>query len=317
LVKKKSSGVVNSRLAVDGSRQPPDSYNDIDAGTSSTERLLCLTSAVIADATHRQVEYQIIGCDIPAAFLHQDLTKEDTNDYQYITRLPANFPGKLANQLNAIDKGHYGTKQGNNLFNRANNKLLLDAGYVNTILAPHIYRETCPVNPKNYLFVNWHVDDGAILSTSPTLTEELKKLFTDKYGFNEEFPLTWNPEIGEYCGIQFERGTDKSVKVHMGKHIRSFLQKQGMENIPGALTPACKDFFDPPSDITPVDPIQYQSTQGGLGFYLPIRHDIKLFVNILSKQNHNPTQSGRNKQIHFMRYLAKYPDVGSVFSADP
>ena len=317
LVKMKSSGVVNSRLAVDGSRQPPDSYNGIDAGTSSTDRLLCLTSAVIADATHRRVPFQIVGCDIPAAFLHQDLTPEDTNGYQYITRLPANFPGELANQLNAIDKGHYGTKQGNNLFNKANHKLLVDAGYTNTILAPHIYRKTCPDNPKNYLFVNWHVDDGAILSTSRTLLAELKKLLIAKYGYSKEFPLTWNPEIGEYCGLQFERRKDTSVKVHFGKHIRSFLQKQGMDDIPGALTPACKDFFDPPSDTTPVDPIQFQSTQGGLGFYLPIRHDIKLFVNILSKQNHSPTQSDRNKQIHIMRYLKEYPDVGPVFSADP
>jgi hypothetical protein len=65
----------------------------------------------------------------------------------------------------------------------------------------------------------------------------------------------------------------------MGPHIRNFLTKEGMDPLPGALTPAQSDFFDPPTNPTPVDPKMYQSTQGGLVFYTPTRSDVKPYVN--------------------------------------
>jgi hypothetical protein len=64
-----------------------------------------------------KVEFEIVGSDIPAAFLQQWLTKEHTIGYQYITKLPSNMPGELANQLNAIDKAHNGLKQSNSTRN--------------------------------------------------------------------------------------------------------------------------------------------------------------------------------------------------------
>jgi hypothetical protein len=155
------------------------------------------------------------------------------------------------------------------------------------------------------------------MSTSLFLVKELKKALTDRYGHHKDFPLTWNENMEEYCGIQFVKNNDNSVKVHMGKHIRKFLSREGMDDIEGALTPALKDFFDPPSDSTPVDPIRYQAIQGSLIFYGPIRHDIKLFVNTLSKQNQSPTQSDKDKQLHIMRYLKEYPEEGPTFSANP
>jgi hypothetical protein len=56
-----------------------------------------------------------------------------------------------------------------------------------------------------------------------------------------------------------------------------------MDGLPGALTPTNPDFFDIPTDNTPVDLVMYQSMQGGLNFCGPIRTDSKLFVKILSK----------------------------------
>jgi hypothetical protein len=103
----------------------------------------------------------------------------------------------------------------------------------------------------------------------------------------------------------------------MGPHIKKFLTKEGMDPIPGALTPAQSDFFDPPTDSTPVDIKMYQSTQGGLIFYTPLRADIKPFVNHLSRQNHHPTLSDRLKQIHIMRYIKAYPEEGPRYSGNP
>jgi hypothetical protein len=317
LIKQKLDDTISARVAIDGSRQPPGSYNEVDAGTSCTEKLLCLVSAVIADAAYRRVKFWIIGFDIAAAFLQQLLTRAHTNGIQYITRLPPNMPGELANQLNAIDMAHYGLKQSNNIFNTELHRLLTSNGYFPSILAPHIFKKICPDDKRNYLFVNMHVDDGAIVSTSESLTQELKSILTARYGQHKDFPLTWNPELTEYCGLQFVRHPNNDVQVHMEKHIKKFLHKQGMDDLPSALTPANPDFFDPPTNNTPVDPVMYQSTQGGLNFYGPVRTDIKLFVNILSKKNHHPVQSDRDKQIQVMRYLKGYSGAGPCFTSNP
>jgi hypothetical protein len=317
LVKQKLDGTISCRLPVDGSRQPIDSYNDTHAGTSDTERLLCLTSACIADATHRDVPLEIISFDIPAAFIQPPLTSKHTNDYQFITRLPSNMPGSLAGQLNEITKPQYGMKQSNNIFDRHLHTLLTTHNYHPSLLAPHIFKKVCPVDPSNYLFANMQVDDGAIFSTSPFLTSELRSILTATYGAHKEFPLTWNAPLTSYCALRYTRTLNGSWKIDMGPHIRKFLTKEGMDLLPGALTPAQPDFFNLPSDPTPVSPKMYQSTQGGLVFYTPTRPDIKPYVNHLSRQNHHPTNSDRSKQIDIMRYLKAYPDDGPTFSADP
>lgn len=314
LVKEKRNKDVNSRLAIDGSQQPPDSYNSTHSGTSDFEKLLCLFSATIADASHRQVPLQLGSFDVPAAFIQCPLTRLDTNGYQLITRLPSNLPGPLAGQLNEIVGAHYGLKQSNNIFTESFRRFLVKNGYSNSILGPHVYRKTCPLNPKNYLIISMHVDDGSFMSTSPTLTAELKSILTAEYGSTDGHPLTWNDEITDYCGINFIRYADGSIKAHMGPHITKFLTKEGMDALPGALTPALADFFLSPSNSTPFNPDTYQSTQGGLLFLTPIRSDIKLFVNHLSSFNFNPCQSDRDKQIQIMRYLKAYPNEGPTFS---
>jgi hypothetical protein len=95
LVRQKSDDSINCRLAIDGSRQPQDSYNEVDAGTSSVDKLLCLFSAVMADATCRGVELFLIGFDLAAAFLQEELLITDTNGYTFWTKLPSTMPGKL------------------------------------------------------------------------------------------------------------------------------------------------------------------------------------------------------------------------------
>lgn len=185
LVKEKWSGEVSRSLAADGSTQPKDSYNSTYAGTSDTDKLLCLLSAVIADAAHRGVDVNIGSFDIPASFLTQPLTREDTNGYQLITKLPLHFYVDTS-QLWEIIGAQYGLKQSNSIFTEAFRNLLVSLGYTNHPLAPHIYRKSCPNNPKNYLYINMHVDDGAFASTSPTqlssrhflqLSSDLQRVF--------------------------------------------------------------------------------------------------------------------------------------------
>jgi hypothetical protein len=112
------------------------------------------------------------------------------------------------------------------------------------------------------------VDDGTVFSTSPSLTSELRTILTTAYGAHKDFPLTWTwtAPLTSYCTLRYTRTPNGSWKVDMGPHIRKF-----MDPLPGALTPTQSDFFDPPTNPIPVDPKLYQSTQGGLVFYTPIR----------------------------------------------
>jgi hypothetical protein len=127
------------------------------------------------------------------------------------------------------------------------------------------------------------VDDGFVYSTSPSLTSELRTILTTAYGAHKDFPLTWNVPLTSYCALRYTRTPNGSWEVDMGSHIRKFLAKEGLNPLPGALTPAQSDFFDPPTNPKPVDPKMYQFTQGGLVFYTPIRSDIKPYVNHLSR----------------------------------
>lgn len=89
-----------------------------------------------------------------------------------------------------------------------------------------------------------------------------------------------------------------------------------MDLVPPALTPSTANFFDPPTDPTPVDRTRFLRINGTLVFLLPIRHDIRKEVIHLCTRNSAPTQSDLSKQIHLLRYLKGCPNLGPTFSAN-
>jgi hypothetical protein len=294
-IKEKRDGTVSARLPIDVSSQTPDTYNSTYAGTSDAEKLLCLISAIVADAAHRHIPLQTGSFDIPAAFLQFGLPRSATNGFQLYTTLPKSLPSPLSGKLNEITGPQYGMKQSNGIFSKEFNGIMTKRDYKTNILSLYIYKKVCPNNPANYLLFNMHVDDGAYMSTSPHLTVELKSILTQHFGQHEEFPVTWHDKLTEYCRISFKRLANASICVHMGPHILKMLSKEGMDALPDALTPALADVFDAPTESTPYDPTSYQSTQGGLIYLTPVRTDNKLPINHLSNFNLHPTQSHRAK----------------------
>ena len=57
-IKKKSNGIITARLAIDGSKQPRQTYNDTYTGTSDTTNRAFLLQAYIADATGASIAYR-------------------------------------------------------------------------------------------------------------------------------------------------------------------------------------------------------------------------------------------------------------------
>lgn len=314
LIKRKSNGLVTARLAIDGSRQPRESYNDTYAGTSDTTNRAFLLSAYLADAAHRNCLPQLLigDFDFPGAFLHNKLTREMTNGHQLIAKLPSDLPSPLAGQLAQITGCCYGIKQANHEFDKDLVNLLTEGGFVPTASDHHSFYKQCPLHPKDSLTLNMHVDDGWYITTSQTLRDNLKAILQRRYG-----PIAFNDASTGVCGVKLTRHTDHSCTLDQGAHIIKFLHQSGMDLVPPALTPSTADFFDPPTNLTPVDRTRFLRINGTLVFLLPIRHDIRKEVIHLCTRNSNPTQSDLTKQIHVLRYLKGCPHIGPTFSSNP
>ena len=161
-IKKKSNGLVTARLAIDGSHQPRESYNETYAGTSDTTNRAFILAAYLADATSRQRTDQLLigDFDFPGAFLHNKLTREMTNGHQLIVKLPHDIPGPLAGQIAEITGCCYGIKQANHEYDKDLTNLLNTAGFVPTPSDHHSLYKRCPDNPLDSLTLNMHFHDG-------------------------------------------------------------------------------------------------------------------------------------------------------------
>ena len=314
LIKKKSNGTITARLAIDGSRQPRESYNDTYAGTSDTTNRAFILSAYLADASQRQCLNRLLlgDFDFPGAFLHNKLTRDMTNGHQLIATLPSDLPSPLAGKLAEITGCCYGIKQANHEFDKDLVNILTKAGFLPTPSDHHSFHKRCPINTADSLTLNMHVDDGWYVTCSPTLRDELKSILQQRYG-----PIAFNDESTGVCGVRLTRHSNHSCTLDQGPHILKFLHQSGMDLVPPALTPSTSNFFDPPSDLTPVDRTRFMRINGTLVFLLPIRHDIRKEVIHLCTRNSAPTQSDLSKQVHLLRYLKSCPNLGPTFSTNP
>ena len=325
LMKLKLNGLITARLAIDGSKQPTDTYKDTFAGTSCATNRSFIISTSLADAAHRRIlhKLQIGDFDIPGAFLQNRLPRSATGFKQLWTLLPkdipksslpcnpkTNQPTRLAEIIGSV----YGIKQANNIFDKDLTSLLSANGYLPTDEDPHTFTKRCPLDPTDYLHVNLHVDDGQYAGTSAHLVRELQDILRKRYGADVPF----NPESAGICGVRLTRHPNHDITLDMGNHIlKSVLPKCGMDNVPPSLTPSLPGFFDPPLDTTPANSKEFQSANGCLIHLLPIRYDIRKEVIHLCSRNQAPTKSDRDKQIQVLRYLKGCPLLGITFSANP
>jgi hypothetical protein len=312
LIKMKSSGLLTARMPLDGSRQTNDTYTDTYAGTSDvTNRIFLLATAITNARIKGDLDMLIVAdFDVPAAFLNEKLPRSETGGRQFISRLPNDLPderyaGKLAEVLGCM----YGLKQSNSIFDKAFCDYLTSHGYTKLLSCDHTFVKYM----DGYrILVNMHVDDGLVISESQELYDDLKNILIAKYGKGMKFT-----DISEgNCGIGFVRHTNGSISLNVSKYVDKLLASSGMDHVPPALTPSMPGLFDAPTDPTPFDIKEYQRINGGLVWMLPVRYDIRKEVVHLCKANSAPTTSDREKQIHLLRYLKGFPDIGPTFGND-
>ena len=232
-----------------------------------------------------------------------------TNGIQLIATLPSDLPSPLAGKLAEITGCCYGLKQANHEYDKDLINLLTAGGLVPTASDHHSFYKQSPLNPADALTLNMHVDDGWYITCSHTLRDYLKAILQRRYG-----PIAF---IDASTGVKLTRHPDYSCALDQGAQIIKFLHQSGIDLVPPALIPSTADFFNPPTNLTPVDRTRSLRVNGTLVFLLPIRHDIRKEVIHLCTRNSNPTQSDLTKQIHVLRYLEGCPHIGPTFSSDP
>lgn len=311
---------IKARLAINGALQPPDSYGPTHAGTSDQTHRSAIIAMTLADAAHRgtREQLQILNFDLPSAFINttDGLPRPLTGGYQLYTRLPESpiLPSEYSGKLAELTGPMNGIKQANHIFDQALRQLYIQNGYQPCHSSEYTFRKASPDNPNEYFIVSMGVDDGEIVTTSPTLLTQFKQLIIQRYG-HVDFVTSQG-----MCGTQYTYNEDGSISLGYGKYIRRILDRVGMQDQEPTLTPSLTTFFDPPENPTPASAAEhkeFQKINGELIFIIGIRHDIRMETVALCKANSHPTKTDIAKQRHLLRYLSGCPDLSITLSANP
>lgn len=310
---------IRVRLALNGARQPEDSFGNTHAGTSDQTHRTAAIAMALADSVHRgkRDDLRIINFDLPSAFINNNpLPREKTGGYQLFTRLPESdfLPPEYSGQLAELTGAMNGIKQANNIFDQSLRTLYISNGYLPCPSSEYTFRKASPTDPHDYLIVSMGVDDGEIITTSSTLLAEFQKMIVTRYG-HVDFIVS-----SGMCGAHYTYHDDGGISLDYGPYIRRMLNRIGMSHIEPTLTPSLSTFFDPPTDSTPASAAEhkeFQKINGELIFILPLRPDVRMEIVALCKSNSQPTKSDIEKQFHLIRYLCGCPDIGLTLSADP
>ncbi len=314
-VKLKLNNDINSRLVLNGAMQPPHTFLDTHASTSSPAHRIFVLAVGLADATTRDKDLTTFSFDIPAAFINGNkLPRNLTGNTQIITRLPPDLPPPYSKALCEVTGAHYGLKQSNHIYDQDFIELLLRNGYTRCPSEAYTFRKISPTDPLDFIHVSMHVDDGDGNTTCPALYAELKSIIETRYG-----PTNFDSPSKGICGQVQETNSDKSIKLHYGPYIRKMLTRIGMDHIPPALSPDIAGLFDPSVDPTPLSPsarADFRTINGELIHILPLRYDVNKVVPFLLTKGEAPDNSDYLKQFHVLRYLKGTPDLGPTFSSN-
>ena len=318
-VKFKRDGRVTARIALCGNGQTPDSYDDIYASTSDHSSWVAIFAAYYAAAINNGT-LDSLGhhdFDLKAAFLHNRLPRSATGNRQLILTLPSCLPHRLAGKQVEVVGAMYGAKQSNHIFEQDYAATLASIGVLPAHEPQHGLRSAPDTSvyhlhnlndPSLNLAIVMQVDDGQLFSTCPLLTELVRSTLIKRYG-----PISWNQVSPQFGGTTITHFPSGAFKLDLSDHIHKMLHKLGADNIPPALTPCSSAILRPSTDLTPVNPRQYQSLIGNLIYTKCVRHELTFPVTQLAKHNHSPTKGHQRQVIRILRYLKGFPDIAPYY----
>ena len=200
----------------------------------------------------------------------------------------------------------YGLKQATLAWNKELHKSLLKLGFKRSKADPGVYyyRDKSGI----MLFVVY-VDDGLLMSNSPTLLKKKKTTFLKVWEARDM------GAVKEYLGFQIIRNREKRTMIlHQHPYVLKVLKCFQMENVKHVRTPLPSGYqpekapVDYKADAS--DRQQYQSIIRSLLFVvLGTQPDIAFSVIKMSQYMANPTKEHIQKALHIVKYLGSTPLV--------
>jgi hypothetical protein len=285
------------RCITDGKRQPPDTYYDTYAAVSATTDKFATVAAYNAAAKALGWDLQIFNFDITAFFLQNGLTDDNSPVACYI-RMPTDIPHWSAGKWFPRHATTYGSKNANNIADNNLHALLISIGFFPNPEAPRTYSKFDPSDPRISCTVNMHVDDGNGCSFCPAFVAELRSALEKRYG-----PLEWDSEASSHTGYRLQRYTDGSLSLDQSGHIARMLSDLGASNLPFVSKPSLDDFFDPPTNLTPINKKYYQHLIGNVVYCMNSKTNLQKEMQYLSTRQSAPVQSDLDKIIRLLAYM--------------
>lgn len=233
--------------------------------------------------------------DVPVAFLNPNL---DTDLYM---ELPEGF--KLKNKIILMKKGLYGLKQAAALWYDNVRRFLATLGLFPTLTDVCLY-----TNKSKDLFVIIHVDDFQIMG--PNLLK-IEKLLTALY---KKYKLK-SVKTDLFLGINISNPNKYSLKLSQGQCARKLLERHQLSNCKPAKSPIERLMEPSNSYCSAKSKFEYNSIIGGLQYLANnTRPDLSHAVNHLARFLVNPSDEHLMAAYRVLRYIAKDPDKGIIFS---
>ena len=204
----------------------------------------------------------------------------------------------MSRQIYQRHSGSYGSKDANAIFAEDLVKTYALAGFHPNPVSPKIFSRFDPNNPLLFCHVPTHVDDGLGAYTHQPFKDELQRVLTSRYG-----ELDWTDHVTSHVGIHIQRYSDGSMTLDQLGYETRMLIDLGAEALPAVDRPSLDDFFDPPSDPTPVSQAIFRLIVGKLVWILPTRPRLRKEIVYLSTRQGKATQSCMSKAIRVLAYL--------------
>jgi hypothetical protein len=115
--------------------------------------------------------------------------------------------------------------------------------------------------------------------------------------------MEWDDDASSNTGFNLRHLPDHSLTVDQCGYLDRMLTDLGATNLPSVDRPSLPDFFDPPSDTTPVPQPAYRKIVGCLIYLLPTWHKIRKEIVHLSTRQGKAVQSDMDKAIRLLAYI--------------
>ena len=292
---------LKARLVAGGNLVDASELGDIAAPTAKLE------SIMLAHAIASQFGYMIVVMDIPGAFLHTRLPKEErvvmllgVEEVEVLLKLKpewAKYRNDSGTMYVVVYGGLYGLPQAAMLWNQILSSALIEIGYKSTPDDSCVFVKFDSEGRRSIVIV--HVDDLMHIFEAEKFQRELLAMLTSKFSA----PTVHEGNDGIYVGIEYHYNrSDRSVLLSMKKYTDKLLADFNIQR--GSANPTSADFMELDDDSPMIDKRAFASAVMSIYYLsLRVRRDILFAITVLAMRIHDCRENDDAKLQKLFRYI--------------